>query len=91
MLRFPFRARLVIGGNASRGDDYTLSRLPDSWRVAACIPEVSWMVRLAAQGGDEDDAGETERFPPVVNGFLGGGRMAPAFLTPALVTIRERP
>ena len=88
---FPFRVRLAVGGTALPGDDYAVSGLPDGWRVAACNPEVSWTVRLAAQGGDEDDADETVRFTPVVDGLPEGGRMAPAFVVPARVTIRERP
>ena len=87
---FPLRVRLVLGGDASRGGDYTLSGLPDSWRVPACAPEFSWTVRLAAQGADEDDSNETVRFTPVLDGLLGGDR-GPVFVTPALVTIRERP
>ena len=87
---FPLRVRLVVGGDASRGGDYALSGLPDSWRVPACAPEFSWTVRLAAHGADEDDSNETVRFTPVLDGLLGGDR-GPVFVTPALVTIRERP
>ena len=87
---FPVRLRLVIGGNASRRDDYTLNGLPDVWRVPACAPEVSWMVRLATQGGDEPDADETVRFTPLAEGFQEYGRIATAFLTQSVVTIRQR-
>ena len=87
---FPIRVRLATGGSASRGVDYTLTDVPDHWRIPACAPEYTWTVRLTAHRGDEDDADESVRFKPVVDGFQQYGRPTPAFVAPALVTIRER-
>lgn len=87
---FPVRVRLATSGSASRGADYTLTGLPDDWRIVACDPEVSWTVRQSVHGGDEDDADETVIVTPLVERHMEYDRTVPAFVTPALVTIRER-
>ena len=74
---FPIWVRLATGGSASPGADYTLTDVPEDWRIPACAPESTWTVRLTAHRGDEDDADESARFTPMVDGFQHYGMPAP--------------